>query len=117
MYEGLRRDVSLGTLHLIRKSVDDVLDQIWEMAYQADEVSRQWSNIIAFFRCLELKSEIAKPENSVEYIPSKQGMKIEARDIHYKYNPDNETEILKGASFLIEPGKMIAVVGYVLQVE
>ena len=39
------------------------------------------------------------------------GMKIEARNICYKYDVKDEEEVLKGTSFVINPGEMIAVVG------
>jgi len=112
IYEGLGKGVSLGTLQLVRSAVDDVINQLNDVAWQIEEVSRQSSNIIAFFRCLELKPEISMPEEPMPYVSTAAGMKIEARDIHYKYNSTDKDEILKGASFLIEPGKMVAIVGY-----
>jgi ABC-type phosphate/phosphonate transport system ATPase subunit len=41
-------------------------------------------------------------------------MKLEAKSIRYKYDIKNDVEVLKGASFIINPGEMVAVVGYPL---
>ena len=71
----------------------------------------RWDKIEHFFKCVELKPEIRTPEDSVPYVRNPAGMKVEARRIRYKYDPDDEDEILKGASFLINPGSMVAVVG------
>jgi ABC-type multidrug transport system fused ATPase/permease subunit len=51
------------------------------------------------------------PDNPEEYVSKPAGMKIEARAIRYKYDAKSEEEVLKGASFVINPGEMIAVVG------
>lgn len=113
LYEGLRKGVSLGTLELVRSSSDDVITQLWNVSGQVDEMSRQWANVIAFFRCLELKSEMKRPAEPIPYERKEAGMKIEARDIHFKYDPESNEEVLKGVSFVIEAGKMVAIVGYI----
>jgi ABC-type multidrug transport system fused ATPase/permease subunit len=56
---------------------------------------------------------MAKPDDPKEYISLPRGMKLEARNIRYKYDSKKDLEVLKGASFIINPGEMIAVVGYI----
>lgn len=112
VYEGLYRGISLGTLELIRSSVNDVIDHIWDLSSAAEDAADEWKNIVSFFKCVELKPEIRAPEDTVPYVRNPEGMKIEARGIRYKYDPDDEEEVLKGASFIINPGAMVAVVGY-----
>jgi ABC-type multidrug transport system fused ATPase/permease subunit len=111
VYEGLDKGVSLSTLQLIRWSLDEVIDQMWELADAAVEAADEWRNIISFFKCVALKPEIKAPENQVPYIRNPAGMKIEARGIRFKYDCDDKKEILKGASFIINPGAMVAIVG------
>jgi ABC-type multidrug transport system fused ATPase/permease subunit len=111
MYEGLHKGISLGTLQLIRWSMDEMTEGLWDLSEAAETAATGWKNIIGYFRCLDLKPEIAKPEQPHEYQSGPAGMKIEARGIRYKYDEDDKEEVLKGASFVINPGEMIAVVG------
>lgn len=111
LYEGLHNEVSWGTLQLIRSSLDDILDHVWDLSGAADDVADDLRNLVSFFKCAELKPEIRIPEDSVPYVRNPAGMKIEARGIRYKYDPDDEDEVLRGASFVINPGTMVAVVG------
>jgi len=112
VYAGLYNGVSLGTLQLIQSVVNDLFNDVWDLSRAADTAMDEWKNIISYFRCEELKPEIRAPENPLEYVRNPTGMKVEARGIRYKYDPDDEEEVLKGASFIINPGAMVAVVGY-----
>ena len=111
IYQGLKKGMSLGTLHLIRSSASEVVDMLWNLSYTADNATEEWKNLVAFYRCLELKSEMQTPEDPEEYVSQPAGMKIEARNIRYKYDAKDEEEVLKGTSFVINPGEMVAVVG------
>jgi ABC-type multidrug transport system fused ATPase/permease subunit len=112
IYEGFRKGMSLGTLHLIRSSTDAIMEKVWGLAYTGDRATDEWKSLISFFRCLELKSELVKPADPKEYVSSPAGMKLEAKSIRYKYDLKKDVEVLKGASFIINPGEMVAVVGY-----
>jgi ATP-binding cassette, subfamily B, bacterial len=113
IYHGIGKGISLGTLDLIRSSAWDVLEHLWKLSYTADSATEQWKNLIAYYKILEIKSDIKLPENPVPYVSQAGGMKIEAKDIRYKYDIKSEEEVLKGTSFVINPGEMIAVVGYI----
>lgn len=78
----------------------------------ADDAVEEWKNIISFFKCEELKPEIRAPEECVPYVRNPVGMKVEAREIRYKYDENDENEVLKGASFIINPGAMVAVFAF-----
>ena len=47
---------------------------------------------------MALKPEVKAPEKQVPYIRNPAGMKIEAKGIRFKYDRDDENEILKGVS-------------------
>lgn len=102
----------MGTLLLIRSSMNDLLEQVWELAGTADDVADEWKQIVAFFKCEELKPQIRAPEDCVPYVRNPAGMKVEARGVRFKYDEDDDEEVLKGVSFIINPGAMVAVVGY-----
>ena len=104
--------MTLGTLHLIRSSTSDVIEALWNLTHTADHVSDNWKGLLTFYKCLEMKSKMVIPPNPAEYVRNLRGMKIEARAIRYMYDVNKGVEVLKGASFVIQPGEMIAVVGY-----
>jgi ABC-type multidrug transport system fused ATPase/permease subunit len=112
IYEGLGKGISLGTLDLIRTHTNQIVDRMWNLMFSADTATRNWKTMVAFYQCLDVKSEMAAPENPQEYISNAEGMKIEARDVRYKYDLKKDEEVLKGVSFVINPGEMVAVVGY-----
>jgi ABC-type bacteriocin/lantibiotic exporter with double-glycine peptidase domain len=112
LYEGLYNGISLGTLELIRSSANDLFEHIWDLSSAADDAVEEWKNIISFFKCEELKPEIRATEDCLPYVRNPAGMKVEAREIRYKYDENDENEVLKGASFIINPGAMVVVVGY-----
>lgn len=111
-FRGIKLGTSLGSLHLIRDSGYDLLNMAWELSRTADESTGNWKNLIAFYKCLEMKSEMVIPANPTRYVSRPGGMKVEARSIRYKYDVKKDAEVLTGASFTINPGEMVAVVGY-----
>ena len=94
--------------------MNDLFDHIWDLSNAAENAAEEWKNIVAFFKCDELKPKIRAPEDCLPYVRNPAGMKVEARLIRYKYDENDENEALKGASFVINPGAMVAVVGYSL---
>lgn len=113
IYEGLSKGLTLGTLQLISWTVNDMCSGMWELSSVGWSAADGWRRIIGYFKCLDLKSEIKEPAVPREYVSSPAGMKIEARGLKYKYDEKHTVEVLKGASFVINPGEMIAVVGSV----
>jgi ABC-type multidrug transport system fused ATPase/permease subunit len=109
---GVKSGTSLGSLHLIRDTGRDFVQMVWELSYTAEESTGDWKNLIAYYKCLEMKSEMETVDRSAVYVSQPGGMKIEARAIRYKYDTKKGTDVLTGASFVINPGEMVAVVGY-----
>jgi len=108
---GAQQGVTLGTLHLISRSTDQIVERLYAMSSSATYITRDWKALISYYKCLELKPQIEVPENPKEYVSHPEGMKIEARNIHYRYDPEKGVDVLKGTSFVINPGEMVAVVG------
>jgi len=113
IYEGLSKGLTLGTLQLISGTVNNMCSGMWELSSVGWNAADGWRRIIGYFKCLDLKSEIKEPVVPREYISNPAGMKIEARGLKYKYDEKHTVEVLKGASFVINPGEMIAVAGSV----
>jgi len=112
VYAGLYNGMSLGTLQMIQTTMDDAFNDVWMLSDAADTAADEWKNVVSFFKCAELQPELGAPADSVPYTRNPQGMKIEAKLIRFKYDSEKGEEVLKGASFVINPGAMIAVVGY-----
>jgi ABC-type multidrug transport system fused ATPase/permease subunit len=108
---GPKAGITLGTLHLIRASTDTIVEKLWGLSYYADSATRDWKSLIAFYKCLEIKPDLGMPEDVKEYFSSSAGMKIEAKNVRYRYDKKKE-DVLKGMSFVINPGDMVAIVGY-----
>lgn len=62
------------------------------------------------FQCMEMKSK-SDPGNFVPYIPNPNGMKLELKDVSFRYQK-NSPLVLKNVSFTIQPGEIVSIVGY-----
>jgi ABC-type multidrug transport system fused ATPase/permease subunit len=116
-FRGIKLGTSIGDLQLLRDTGSEVYHMAWELSHTAQESTSNWKNLVYFYKCLETKPEMEIPWSPEPYVHRSGGMKIEARSIRYKYDIKNEAEVLTGASFKINPGEMVAVVGYSLQLD
>jgi ATP-binding cassette, subfamily B, bacterial len=63
------------------------------------------------FECMDMKSKVSVPQNPVSYISHPYGMKIEVKDLTFRYKKDS-APVLKNVNFTIERGQMVSIVGY-----
>jgi ABC-type multidrug transport system fused ATPase/permease subunit len=63
------------------------------------------------FECIDITSKVSKPENPALYISHPYGMRIEVKDLTFRYGEDSPP-VLKNINFTIEPGQMVSIVGY-----
>jgi len=63
------------------------------------------------FECIDITSKVSKPENPAPYISHPYGMKIQVKDLTFRYG-ENSPPVLKNINFTIEPGQMVSIVGY-----
>jgi ABC-type bacteriocin/lantibiotic exporter with double-glycine peptidase domain len=54
---------------------------------------------------------VSKPVNPASYISDPRGMKIELRNVSFRYKEDCP-HILKDVNFIVEPGQIVSIVGY-----
>ena len=57
------------------------------------------------------KIKISGPQDPVPYKSDTRGMKIELRDVSFRYKTDSPN-VIKNVNFTIEPGQMVSIVGY-----
>ena len=60
---------------------------------------------------MDMKSKISVPQNPVPYGSHPYGMKIEVKDLTFRYKKES-APVLKDVNFTIEPGQMVSIVGY-----
>lgn len=63
------------------------------------------------FQCIEMKSNVSKGQIFVPYKSDRKGMKIELRDVSFRYVKESPY-ILKDVNLTIEPGEIVSIVGY-----
>lgn len=63
------------------------------------------------FECMDFKSKVVAPDNPAPYKSSPRGMKIEVRDLTFRYKKESPA-VLKDVSFTVEPGQIVCIVGY-----
>lgn len=63
------------------------------------------------FECIDITSKVSKPENPAPYISHPYGMKIQVKDLTFRYE-ENSRPVLKNINFTIEPGQIVSIVGY-----
>ncbi|KAI0082599.1 P-loop containing nucleoside triphosphate hydrolase protein [Panus rudis PR-1116 ss-1] len=108
----LQNSASLGTFTLYRSSVHNLLYtarriyNTFHMAYQSIFL------LGAFWAAMEVKPRMEPTEGNIRcYIPSRRGMKIELRDVSYRY-PGCREPALRNINLTIEAGETIAIVGF-----
>ena len=69
------------------------------------------------FECMDFKSKVVAPENPVPYKSSAGGMKLEVRNLTFRYGDKKDKTkdlpaVLKDVSFTVDPGQIACIVGY-----
>jgi ABC-type bacteriocin/lantibiotic exporter with double-glycine peptidase domain len=63
------------------------------------------------FECMEMKPKEDGTRNFVPYISNPKGMKVEFKDVSFRYKKDTPL-VLKNVSFTIQYGEIVSIVGY-----
>ncbi|MDB5412327.1 MAG: transporter ATP-binding protein/permease [Rubritepida sp.] len=71
------------------------------------EIRQGLTDMEEMFRLLDVPAEVADAPNAVPLTVTSGALSF--RDVHFAYRPDRE--ILKGVSFEVQPGRMLAIVG------
>ena len=69
-------------------------------------------DVEAMFRLLGENQEVADAEDAKELVLTNPSQaRIEFENVFFSYDPNKERKILKGVSFVVEPGEKLALVG------
>src|SRR5277367_1012789 len=104
--------MSISQLTFLESSIDEVFTSLSHIRQSLSEkLIKDLFRIRNLCECMEIKSKILPPDNPAPYTSHPNGMKIELRNVSFRYN-ETAPFVLKDVSFIVEPGQIISVVGY-----
>ena len=104
--------IPVSHLAFLESSVEEVFRSIFTLRSSLSiGLMVDMFRIRNLFECIEMKSKAYKAANPVSYISDSRGMKIELRNVSFRYKEDSP-HILKDVNFVVEPGQIVSIVGY-----
>lgn len=102
----------ISQLTFLESSVDEVFKSISALHNSlSTRLIKDMFRIRNLFQCMEMKSKLSEPESPAIYKSDPRGMKIELRDVSFRYKPESP-HVLKNVNFTVEPGQIVSIVGY-----
>lgn len=102
-----RGHLTVGDFVLVNTYLFQAFLPLGFLGFAYRETKQAILDMEGMFLVLDQKPEIEDHPQAKDYIFK--GGKVEFKDVFFSYNPDRE--ILRGVSFLVEPGKTLAIVG------
>ena len=104
--------IPISQLTFLESSIVEVYRSISQIRDSlSNDMIKDIFKVRNLFECIEIKSKILTVENPIEYRSDPQGMKVELRDVSFRYTEESPF-VIKGVNFTINPGEIISVVGY-----
>jgi ATP-binding cassette subfamily B protein len=100
--------LTMGELIAFNSYLSFLLMPLMTMGFLAAQMSRASASAVRLFELLDTPVEVTDVPGAVP-LPAIQG-RVELRDVHFRY-AGSEREILKGVSFVAEPGQLVAILG------
>jgi ATP-binding cassette subfamily B protein len=100
--------LSIGQLVAFNSYLAFLLMPIMTMGFLAAQLSRAGASAVRVFELLDTAIEVADAPGA-RSLPPLEG-RVEFKDVRFRY-AGGEREILKGVSFVAEPGKLVAILG------
>ncbi len=103
-----RGRLTLGELLAFNSYLGFLLMPIMTMGFQAAQISRAGASALRVFELLDAHLEVTDAPDAKPLAPIVG--RVELRDVRFRY-AGSEREILRGVSFTVEPGQMVALLG------
>jgi len=105
--------LSLSQLTFLEASIDGMYSSFFKLQkFVFKKLVKDLFEVRNLFECIEIKSTVLKlPEDPAPYIPNVRGMKVEFREVTFRYSKE-APPVLKKISFTIDAGQMVSIVGY-----
>jgi ABC-type multidrug transport system fused ATPase/permease subunit len=107
--------IPLASLTYLEQSSQSLFQKTWGVWKRVGYVLHDIMAIQELFECMEMQPAMITPEEPVVYESASSGsgtgMKIEFRDISYKY-PGKSEFVLKNISFVLQAGETLALLGF-----
>ena len=103
-----RRQLTLGELIAFNSYLGFLLMPIMTIGFLAAQISRAGASALRLFELLDAPLDVADAPAATP-LPPISG-RVEFRDVRFRY-AGSEREILRGVSFTVEPGQMVALLG------
>jgi ABC-type transport system involved in cytochrome bd biosynthesis fused ATPase/permease subunit len=105
--------IPLPSLAYLEQSTQSLFNHTWSLYSRTGYVLHDLIAIQELFECMEMQPAMKVPEIPAEYesAESDKGMKIELRDVSFKY-PDQSEFVLKDISFVLQAGETLALLGF-----
>ena len=103
-----RQRLTLGELLAFNSYLGFLLMPLMTLGFIAAQISRAGASALRVFELLDTQVEVADKPGAWP-LPPLQG-RVELRDVRFRY-AGSEREILRGVSFVAEPGQLVAILG------
>src|SRR5262249_36113655 len=100
--------LTIGELIAFNSYLGFLLFPLLMLGFLAAMIARAGASALRVFELLDAPLEVADRPGAIA-LPALAG-RVELRDVHFRY-AGAEREILRGVSFVVEPGQTVAVLG------
>ena len=108
-------EVPLASLTYLEQSSQSLFQKTWGIWKRTAFMLHDLLAIQELFECMEIQPAMKTPDDPAVYESASfgngTGMKIEVRDVSYKY-PKKKEFVLKDISFVLEAGETLALLGF-----
>jgi ATP-binding cassette, subfamily B, multidrug efflux pump len=104
----ISEELSLGTLIAFNTYLSFLLFPIFQLGFISQLLGRAGASAVRLYEILDAENDVLDKPGAVE-LEAIAG-RVEFKDVHFRYL-GSEQEVLKGISFVAEPGQTVAVLG------
>ncbi len=108
-YQTVQGNITVGDLVLYNQAFRKAYDALWQVLQGAAGLYDDNRYLSYLFEFLNIKPRIVDPE-SPKPVPRPMRQGIQFKNVYFNY-PNSQREAIKNASFHLEPGEVIALVG------